>query len=251
MNQKMIWALTLVVAIFIVAAAVIVARKNASVLPAEPVAVVPSDSVGEKPPVVMGSVIKNEPMAPAIEEEPPKEEPKPAIKLNEVILDTSRVAGTLKMASSDIPGASGQTLTRYPLELTCYRKNMSPAIEWEKAPAGVKSYVLVLERRVPDEKAIWSWIFYNIPGGRNNLPGNIKPENEGVDLGYFGQNFYGNKIYTGPCEPRGTFRYVLRLIALDTVLDINGTVDMGTLVPAMSGHIVDIADIQVEHYLRM
>lgn len=236
MNQIMLWALTLTMAILMMVTAIFIARQRPAPTPApEPVIVAPPVAI--EPPVVVASVA------------PPPVQSKPVI-IDEIKIDLSKIAGTLTFDSPDIIAPQGQ-LPRYPLDMTCYRKNASPALNWAKAPANTKSYLLALERRSKGEKASWSWIMFNIPATSSGTLGNIVNETITPEQGLFGTNSYGHQAYTGPCEPQGIFPYVLRLFALDIELPLKAGAGIGDILPVIDGHVIDAADIKTEHYLRM
>lgn len=243
MNQKLIWIGTSIVAVAMIVGAVVFVRQQQSAsVPVEQVVATPA-------PETLIPVEPAEPVASVTPQAEPAPEPSKPVVYDEVRVDLSKIAGTLKMSSPDIPAvASG--LPRYPLDLTCYRKNSSPAVNWSSAPAGTKSYVLVLERRAPNEKASWPWIMFNIPSTTTALPGKISPETITTEQGVFGKNPYGHNAYTGPCDPRGIFPYVLRLFALDKEVPLQAGATLPELLPAMNGHVIDSAEIRVEHYLR-
>ena len=245
MNQKLLWIVTGVVAVVMLVGAIIIARQRT--VPFD----IPAQQVVEPSPETKIPVKPVEPAASVTPQQPAPEpeSSKPAV-YDEVRVDISKIAGTLKMSSPDIPATDAGSVPRYPLELTCYRKNSAPAISWSGAPAATKSYVLVLERRAPDEKATWSWIMFNIPASTTNMPGKISPETITTAQGLFGANPYGHNAYTGPCEPKGVFPYVLRLFALDADIALQTGATLPQLLPAINGHVIDAAEIRVEHYLK-
>ena len=57
--------------------------------------------------------------------------------------------------------------------------------------------------------------------------------------------------YTGPCIPRGEVNYKLRLIALDTMLDLPSSATYEQFIPAMNGHIVDVSEVPFFHYFKL
>lgn len=243
MNQKILWIVTAIIAIAMLMGAVFIARQKTAPV-SGPIAPQSSAIVSEAPSKPVTPIVS---VTPQVAQEP---EPSKSVVYDEVKVDISKIAGTLKMSSADIPAAASGGLPRYPLELTCYRKNASPAINWYGAPSATTSYVLVLERRAPNEKASWSWIMFNIPASSTGLPGKIDPETLAAGQGFFGANPYGHNAYTGPCEPKGVYPYVLRLFALDNVLPLQTGATLQQVLPAMNGHVIDAAEIHVEHYLK-
>lgn len=245
MNQKTLWIVTAAVAILMVGGAIFVARQRVEA---------PLPALIAQVPVPVQEEVALQPVEAAASETPqavPEPIPQAPIVYDEVAVDLSKIAGTLKMSSPDIPAAANGQLPRYPLTLTCYRKNASPVLHWSGAPEHTKSYVLVLERRAPNEKASWSWIMFNIPASSTDMPGNMALERLTSAQGLFGTNPYGHQAYTGPCEPKGTFPYVLRLFALDIDLPLQAGALLADIVPAMNGHVIDAAEIKADHYLRM
>ncbi|QQG35145.1 MAG: YbhB/YbcL family Raf kinase inhibitor-like protein [Micavibrio aeruginosavorus] len=249
MNQKTIWALTLGLAVMMVAGAVILAQKRV----APPQTVAPVAAVSKPAPAVEASAVVLAP-APAASVTAAAAlgaaDAPGGVLIDEIKVDLSRVAGTLKMISPDIPASQNDELPRYPLELTCYRNNASPSLSWQGAPEGTAAFVLVLERRAATEKALWSWIMLDVPGGARGMRGNISAESLGLEQGILARNAFDNAAYAGPCEPKGSYLYVLRLFALDQALGLPGTATTTEIVAAMEGHIVDAAEIRAQHYLQ-
>ena len=66
----------------------------------------------------------------------------------------------------------------------------------------------------------------------------------------FGRNDHGVVQYTGPCDPRGKVNYRLKLVALDTVLELPAGSDKAAINAAMDGHVLAVAEQPILHYLR-
>ena len=126
-------------------------------------------------------------------------------------------------------------------QYTCDGSDISPQLSWSDVPAGTKSFALILDD--PDAPAgTWThWVLYNIPPNINKLDENIKqlPDNTKV-----GVNSWGKQEYGGPCPPSGQHRYFFKLYALDTMLDLNGSVDATALQKAMKGHVLAQAELK-------
>ena len=246
MNQKILWAVTAGVALVMVGGAILFVRQGVqqspSIIQEEEVKVVTQVPQAVTPaPAPAPSVTPAAPVPKTVESMAPL--------LDEVAVDISRIAGTLKVTSPDIPAIPNQEIPRYPLDLTCYRKSRAPGLNWQGAPATTKSYVVTLERRAQGEKAGWSWILYNIPADKSSVPSGV---NTAINYeAEWATNMYGHAAYTGPCEPKGVFLYVLRLFALDQVLEVPAGATWSDIVPLMNGHVVDAAEIRAHHYNRM
>ena len=129
-----------------------------------------------------------------------------------------------------------------PALYTCEGKDISPPIAWSDAPAGTKSFALIVDDpAAPDPaapKMTWvHWLLYNIDPKTGGLPEGVKPDalpagtREGV-------NDWGRTGYGGPCPPVGRHRYFHKLYALDTVLADLGGPNKAVLEKAIHGHIL-------------
>jgi len=110
---------------------------------------------------------------------------------------------------------------RIPDKFTRDGENISPPLKWTGAPAGTKSFVLVVEDPDAPGGTFHHWGLFNIPAGRDRLPESVET---GPDKGIFrvSNNDFGNTHYDGPQPPRGhgVHHYHFRLAAL-SVPDIN------------------------------
>jgi Raf kinase inhibitor-like YbhB/YbcL family protein len=103
--------------------------------------------------------------------------------------------------------------------LDCHGPNRSPALEWTGAPAGTKSFALVLddyEARGGD--GFIHWVIYNIPAATTALPedaGAGEPDLPG-GAGRHAHNDFLRRNYSGPCPPEGPpHKYRFTVFALD------------------------------------
>jgi Raf kinase inhibitor-like YbhB/YbcL family protein len=128
----------------------------------------------------------------------------------------------------------GETI---PKQHTCEGKDLSPALQWEGAPAGTQSFALIMDD--PDAPVgTWNhWLLWNIPAGATSLPAGYRPGGTGGD----GTNDFGKTGYGGPCPPRGhgPHRYFFRLYALDTAeLKAPARAKRNELDRALKGHVL-------------
>ncbi len=119
-------------------------------------------------------------------------------------------------------------------------EDVSPAIEWEDAPSGTRSFALIVDD--PDAPAgTWThWLLWDIPGTEHGLPEGFLPGS----LGTSGINDFGKEGYGGPMPPsgHGPHRYYFKLYALDTgrlMLHVDST--RAQLDKALRGH--DLAEV--------
>jgi len=129
-----------------------------------------------------------------------------------------------------------------PSQYTCEGKDASPPLAWSGAPAGTKSYALIVDDPdAPDPaapKMTWvHWVLYDIPASAGGLEeavaSNALPPGTRE-----GRNDWKRSGYGGPCPPIGRHRYFFKLYALDTTLPKLAHPDKSTLEKAMAGHIL-------------
>jgi Raf kinase inhibitor-like YbhB/YbcL family protein len=142
-----------------------------------------------------------------------------------MLLTTVRLAdgvsdGQFRLTSPDFsPGATLNDEQAFN-GMGCTGQNVSPALRWSGAPAGTKSFALLLHD--PDAPTggagWWHWIAYDIPAGTSELPkGAGKPDGSAMPSGAKSvPNDYATPGYGGPCPPEGDkpHRYIFTLYAL-------------------------------------
>ncbi len=125
-----------------------------------------------------------------------------------------------------------------PAQYTCDGADISPPLSISGVPEGTKSLALIADDPDAPSKTWVHWVMYNIPPDMTEIPENV-PKEESLDFGAKqGVNDFGRIGYGGPCPPSGVHRYYFKLYALDTTLEMSGTVTMQKLLGAMSGHIL-------------
>jgi Raf kinase inhibitor-like YbhB/YbcL family protein len=134
-----------------------------------------------------------------------------------------------------------------PAEYTCEGADTSPRLEWSGAPAGTKSFALVVDDPdAPDPaapKRVWvHWVLYNIPADATGMPEDVGSEAL-PDGTLEGTNDWNRTGYGGPCPPVGRHRYFFKLYALDTTLPDLNEPRKADLEKALRGHV--LAEAQV------
>lgn len=126
-----------------------------------------------------------------------------------------------------------------PAEFTCSGIDQSPPLTWHHVPAKTQSFVLVMED--PDApNGTWThWLIFNIPPNVTEL-GAGAPTPEGAANG---ANSWGGKGYRGPCPPLGAHQYVLKLYAIDKILDLGEGATRDTVLQMITGHVLDTAEL--------
>lgn len=125
-----------------------------------------------------------------------------------------------------------------PKKYTCDGENISPLLKWDSVPAGTKSIAIICED--PDAPAgLWvHWVLFNLPAECRELEENFPDDETLSDGSRQGITDFQTTGYGGPCPPWGTHRYLFKIYALDTMLDIVHLVDRANLLSAMKGHIL-------------
>jgi Raf kinase inhibitor-like YbhB/YbcL family protein len=134
-----------------------------------------------------------------------------------------------------------------PSKYTCQGDDVSVPLAWSGAPAGTKSFALIVDDPdAPDPKApqvTWvHWVLYNIPSSAKALKEAVKPK-ELPSGTREGLNDWERTGYRGPCQPVGRHRYFHKVYALDTVLPDLKKPTKGRLEKAMQGHILGKAEL--------
>ncbi|GAC1454537.1 MAG: YbhB/YbcL family Raf kinase inhibitor-like protein [Steroidobacteraceae bacterium] len=137
----------------------------------------------------------------------------------------------VRLAAAQVPAAHAFTLTSADIAnggriaaaqvfngFGCTGGNISPALSWRGAPAGTRSFALLMhDPDAPTGSGWWHWIVYNIPATTASLPaGAGDPHQRLLPAGALqGRTDFGAPGYGGPCPPPGKpHHYHLRLYAL-------------------------------------
>jgi Raf kinase inhibitor-like YbhB/YbcL family protein len=129
-----------------------------------------------------------------------------------------------------------------PSRHSCEGGDVSPPLAWSDAPAGTKSFALVLEGPdAPDPRAFETtraqWVVYGLPPDATSLAEGASGDSMPAGA-RDGLNDWKRPGYCGPCCPAGRHRYFHRLYALDTVLADLEAPDRAKLEAAMQGHVL-------------
>lgn len=135
-----------------------------------------------------------------------------------------------------------------PCRYTAENKNELPPLELDELPSEARSLVVLIED--PDSplgNELTHWLAWNIPPDTHHLDATHVPEGTRV-----GTDSFGKIGYTGPNPPEGRHHYHLRVLALDTQLELPAGSNRVSLDHAMKGHVLDEAQITgiFEHYME-
>jgi len=137
---------------------------------------------------------------------------------NQPIRTAQSTAGKFTVTSTNIsPGgkiADAQVYNSF----GCKGGNVSPELSWSSAPAGTKSFAILMhDPDAPTGSGWWHWVVYNIPANVSSLPaGAGDPKKSLLPSGALqGRTDFGDPGYGGPCPPPGKpHRYYVRVYAL-------------------------------------
>ncbi len=126
-----------------------------------------------------------------------------------------------------------------PLKHSYNDENLSPGLSWYDVPPGARSFVLICDDPDAPIKTFVHWVIFNIPKDTRELKEGI-PEQEILDDGAIqGTNDFGQIGYAGPAPPPGSsHRYVFKLYAVDTTLNLKPRATKNQVLKAMEGHIL-------------
>jgi Raf kinase inhibitor-like YbhB/YbcL family protein len=173
-------------------------------------------------------------------------------------LTASALCAVLAAVSAGTPaaGRAGEAMTmkitssafeqgaKIPVKFTCDGPDLSPAIAWEGAPEGTRSFALIADD--PDAPAgTWvHWVAYDLPASRRDLPEGLTTDAEMTGGGRHGRNDFRKLGYGGPCPPPGKpHRYFFRIYALDIVLGLEPGATKKQVLDAAEGHILAHAEL--------
>ena len=145
--------------------------------------------------------------------------------------------------SFELKSADFTTGSTIPQQFTCVGADISPALEWNGAPASTQSFALIADD--PDAPVgNWvHWVLYNLPANVHSLPQNFPKSEKAPDGSLQGHNDFGKIGYGGPCPPPGkSHRYFFKLYALDTHLALKPGASKKDLERAMQSHILAQAE---------
>jgi Raf kinase inhibitor-like YbhB/YbcL family protein len=133
-----------------------------------------------------------------------------------------------------------------PAKYTCdVAAPVSPPILFSGFPEGTVSLALIMEdpdvpKALRPDGVFDHWVMFNIPTATTTIA-------EGKTAGAVGANGRGAWSYAAPCPPPeyepSEHRYIFKLYALDTMLDLRAGATKAQVLTAMEGHILETAEL--------
>jgi Raf kinase inhibitor-like YbhB/YbcL family protein len=122
---------------------------------------------------------------------------------------------------------------------TAEGEDVSPELAWSGAPAGTRSFALVVhDPDAPLVDGFTHWVAYNVPGDATGV-------GEGSDDLTHGKNSAGQNSYMGPAPPagHGTHHYYFWVYALDDDLDLEPGLTRRELIDRIGDNVIEQARI--------
>ena len=148
-------------------------------------------------------------------------------------------AATLQVSSSAFDNGG-----LIPAKHTCDGEDVSPSLNWDNVPEGVRSMALLAED--PDAPGgTWvHWMLYALLAEARGLAEGVQPSETTGAGAQQGTNDFDRIRYSGPCPPGGSsHRYFFRLYVLDAELSLGGDAEKADLLKAMEGHILGVGQV--------
>ena len=131
-----------------------------------------------------------------------------------------------------------------PRTFTADGDDLSPALAFQGAPAGTRTYALIMDD--PDAPVgLWvHWVVYDLPAGSTGLPQG-QPRAATLESGARqGRNSWSRTGWNGPDPPPGkAHRYFFRLYALDGPLGLEPGATARQVEAAMKGRVLAQAEL--------
>ncbi|WP_409239559.1 YbhB/YbcL family Raf kinase inhibitor-like protein [Streptomyces sp. PA5.6] len=105
------------------------------------------------------------------------------------------------------------------------KRNESPPLTWSGAPAGAKSYAIVM--RDLDNSSLIHWVIYDIPASTTSLPQNVDHAYRPTAPAGARQVYYRGSAslygYQGPCSPStvNTYEFVVHALNKTSLTSLN------------------------------
>lgn len=135
----------------------------------------------------------------------------------------------------------GETMPR---QYTADGPDLSPPLEWGDVPEGVAGFALLVTD--PDApRGEWThWLVWDLPKTTRSLAQNVRRARHLEDGSRQGTNDFKKLGWGGPSPPRGpAHRYVFRLCALSSKLELEAGSDRATVEAALKSHVLTDATL--------
>jgi len=125
-----------------------------------------------------------------------------------------------------------------PRQYTCDAADVSPPLRWSGWPQETQSFALLCEDPDAPGGTFTHWVVFNIPLRTPEMADRVAPDRILPTGAVQGNNDFGKIGYGGPCPPSGLHRYLFKIYALDSTLQLDPGATRTELLTAMEGHIL-------------
>jgi hypothetical protein len=172
---------------------------------------------------------------------PPPREGAPASGGASIAMDALKKPSASFVLTSPEISADG----KLPVDYTGDGKGSTLPLVWRGAPAGTKSFALVMDHLTPDNTVKSYWTMWDIPANTTSLPKNV------TGIGKVGSSFRGAGGYEPPhSKGPGNKTYVLTVYALSSPVQLTQQpreVNREVLLAAMQGKVLASASLNVNY----
>ena len=160
---------------------------------------------------------------------------------NQTTNQTSNQSGSFQITSTAFV-QGGQIPQKY----TADGEDISPSLSWTSAPQNTVSFTITCEDSDASGSgggAFFHWIVFDMTANVTQLTEGITNQeilDNGAKQGTNDMSIIG---YSGPSPPSGTHRYVFKIYALDTMLNLESGATKQQVKDAMEGHVLAEAQI--------
>ncbi len=140
------------------------------------------------------------------------------LALGSALASALAFAQSFELTSPDVSAAAPIAMKHVFNGFGCTGGNVSPALNWKNAPAGTKSFaVMVHDQDAPTGGAgFWHWVVVNLPASATGLASGVG-DGKSLPAGALQINTdFGQPGWGGPCPPQGRapHRYTFTVYAL-------------------------------------
>jgi Raf kinase inhibitor-like YbhB/YbcL family protein len=122
-----------------------------------------------------------------------------------------------------------------PKKYTCEGENINPPLDITGIPHNARSLVLMLEESLAGFKPTLHWLVWNLPVAQHIQ--------EDIYVGQQGLNDFGYIGYRGPCPPFGKGNYIIKVYALDELIELNEGCTKTKIESALQHHIIAYGEL--------
>lgn len=120
-----------------------------------------------------------------------------------------------------------------PKRFTCEGPDISPSFLIERVPGDAKSLAIIVEDPDATPEVFTHYILLNVDPQIGSIDQGVIPANTIVAT-----NDFGKQEYNGPCPSLGSHKYVFKVYALDSEINLPESAKRAEVDNAMRGHII-------------